>query len=60
MKFLFYYFERMSGMSINNHKSEVFLLGYDREEQERIANMFHSRLGEFPMVYLVCPLGSID
>jgi hypothetical protein len=45
MKFLFYYFDSMSGMSINNHKSEVFLLGYDREEQERIANMFHSRLG---------------
>jgi hypothetical protein len=41
----------MSGMSINNDKSEVFLLGYDREEQERIPNMFHSRLGEFPMVY---------
>jgi hypothetical protein len=36
MKFLQYFFEAMSGMSINYHKSEVFIMGGDMMEQERI------------------------
>jgi hypothetical protein len=32
MKFLLYGFESMSGMKINYHKSEVFVLGCDVEE----------------------------
>jgi hypothetical protein len=36
MKFLQYCFEAMSGMSINYHKSEVFIMGGDMMEQERV------------------------
>ena len=57
LKFLLYCFESMSGMKINFHKSEVFVLGVGKDEQERIANMFNCKLGELPMNYLGLPIG---
>jgi hypothetical protein len=44
MKFLLYCFESMSGMKINYHKSEVFVMGCDVEEQQRLANLFNCKL----------------
>jgi hypothetical protein len=57
IKFLLYYFESMSGMMINYYKSEVFVIGCEVEEQERIANTFNCKLGHLPMVYLDMPIG---
>jgi hypothetical protein len=37
-KFLFYCFENMSGLKINFHRSEVMMVGYQKEESARIAN----------------------
>lgn len=37
--FLLYCFEWMSGLKINYHKSEVYVLGADNEEANRIANI---------------------
>jgi hypothetical protein len=36
-KFLLYCFEELSGMKINYHKSEVFTVGLELEERERVA-----------------------
>jgi hypothetical protein len=49
--------ESMSGMKINYHKSEVFVMGCDVEEQQRVANLFNYKLGVLPMVYLGVPIG---
>jgi hypothetical protein len=57
MKFLLYCFDSMSGMKINYHKSKVFVLGCDVEEQQRVANLFNCKLGALPMVYLGVPIG---
>lgn len=52
MKFLLYCFEKMFGLKINYQKSEIFVMGCDREEQERVANKFNCKLGKLPMMYL--------
>jgi hypothetical protein len=40
LKFLLHCFKSMSGMKINYHKSEVFVLGRELAEQERVANLY--------------------
>ena len=52
IKFLLYCFEQMSGMKINYHKSEVIVLGVEKDEQQRIANLFNCKLGSLPITYL--------
>jgi hypothetical protein len=56
-KFMLYCFENMYGMKINYHKSEVFVLGCDVEEQKRVSRMLYCKLGHLPMVYLGMPIG---
>ena len=56
LKFLLLCFEDMSGLKINFHKSEVFVLEEPLQEQQRIANMFNCKLGEFPFLYLGLPI----
>jgi hypothetical protein len=51
-KFLLYYFENMSGLKINYHKSEVMVLGVPVEESARIARMLNCKEGALPMKYL--------
>jgi hypothetical protein len=51
-KFLLYCFEDMSGLKINNEKSEVFVMGGSNEEQKRVAEMFNCNSGHLPMKYL--------
>jgi hypothetical protein len=46
-KFLLYYFENMSGLKINYHKSEVMVLGVPVEESARIARMLNCKEGGF-------------
>jgi hypothetical protein len=50
--FLLYCFENMSGLRINYQKSEVFVIGADLEEQERVADIFNCNVGTFPLKYL--------
>jgi len=56
MKFLLYYFEWMSGLKINYHKSEVIAFGVSSEEQNRIANMLNCKVGSLPMTYMGLPI----
>lgn len=57
MKFHLYCFENMSGMKINYHKSEVYVLEVDTGEQERVSNLFNRKLGQLYMLYLGVPIG---
>jgi hypothetical protein len=52
LKFILYCFEKMSGLKVNFHKSEVIVLGVSKEESTRIANCFNYKEGELPMKYL--------
>ena len=51
IKFLLYYFEWMSGLKINYHKSEVLVFGVSKEGQDRTANMLNYQVGTLPMTY---------
>jgi hypothetical protein len=55
LKFLLMFFEDMSGLKINYHKSEVIVVGQCEEEQTRIANLFNCKCGAFPFMYLGYP-----
>jgi hypothetical protein len=56
LKFLLMCFEDMSGLKINYHKSEVFVLGHRFEERTSIANKLNCKLGTFPFIYLGLPI----
>lgn len=56
LKFLMFCFEEMSGMKINYQKSEAYVLGVDKEEEIRIANMFNCKVGTMPFTYLGLPM----
>jgi hypothetical protein len=55
-KFLLLCFEAMSGLKINFDKSEVVVLGYPPEVQQRIADNLNCRLATFPVNYLGVPV----
>lgn len=57
LKFLLYCFEWMSGLKVNYHKSEVFVVGVKREETVRIANIFNCKLGKLSLTYLGIEIG---
>lgn len=56
LKFLLLCFEAMSGLKINDNKSEVLVVGCPPMEQKRIANFLNCGLGSFPIKYLGIPL----
>jgi mannosylglycoprotein endo-beta-mannosidase len=56
LKFLLLCFEAMSGLKINFDKSEVVVMGYDPEEQQRIVDSLNCRLASFPVNYLGMPI----
>lgn len=56
LKFLLFCFEEMSGMKINYQKSEVYVLGVDKAEEIRIANMLNCKVGTMPFTYLGLPM----
>jgi hypothetical protein len=45
LKLILYCFEWFSGLKINFHKSEVFVLGVPQEQKEALANMLNCKLG---------------
>jgi len=56
LKFLLYCYEELSGMKINYSKSEVFTIGMNESESQRVAQVFNYKLGVFPMKYLGLPI----
>ena len=48
LKFLLLCFEDMSGLKINFHKSETYVLDQPLHEQRRITNMLNCKLGLSP------------
>jgi hypothetical protein len=52
LKFLLLSFEVMFGLEINFDKSDVMVMGYNPEEQNRIADNLHCRLLSLSINYL--------
>ena len=50
------WYEQVSGMRINSHKSELVPLNLDQNEAHRLAHIFSCPLGSFPINYLGVPL----
>lgn len=57
MKFLLYCFEWMSGLKINYHKSEIFVVGVNKVEAQNVAKKLDCKLGQFPLTYLGISIG---
>ena len=57
LKFLLYCFEWMLGLKINYHKSEVYVLGVEKEVAISVANMLNCKSGQLPMTYLGIDIG---
>lgn len=56
LKLILYYFEWLTGLKINFHKSEVLVFGFPQSEKERLANMLNYAFEELPMKYLGIPI----
>jgi len=56
LKLILYSFEWLSGLTINFHKSDIFVFGVDQSEQEKLADMLNCKLGSWPMRYLGIPI----
>ncbi len=52
MKLLLTAFEKLSGLNINFHKSELFCFGQLKECYEHYSNIFGCKIGEFHVRYL--------
>jgi hypothetical protein len=42
----------MSGLKVNNQKSDVIVVGGSEDEQNEVAKMFNCNTGALPMKYL--------
>jgi hypothetical protein len=49
-------FERLSGLKINFHKSELLCFGETRDKTEEFVHLFGCKEGEFPFRYLGIPM----
>jgi hypothetical protein len=49
-------FEKLSGLKINFHKSELFCFGDARDKTEEYVQLFGCKEGEFPFRYLGIPM----
>jgi hypothetical protein len=59
MKFILYYFEWLSELKINYHKSEAYVFGMEETAKDRIANMLNCQLGNLPIKYLGIPISDV-
>ena len=46
----------MSGIRVSYNKNEVFVVGMNQEEREKVANAFNCQVGSFLMKYLGLPV----
>lgn len=51
-------YEAMSGMKINFDKSEVYTVGLEDSDQQRVVEILNCKLCSFPMIYLGMPVSS--
>jgi hypothetical protein len=56
LKLILYSFETMSGMKINYHKSEVFVIEEEEQIHVEIAERLNCMLGQFSLTYLGIPI----
>jgi hypothetical protein len=56
LKWIMIFFEKISGMRINYHKSDLIPINLDEEETQAYAKTFCCKIGKFPFVYLGVPL----
>ena len=56
LKCVLMWYEQISGMGINFHKSELVPLNLEHNEAHRLAHIFSYPLGSFPINYLGVPL----
>jgi len=50
------WFEQLSGMRVNFHKSEILTMNLEEEESKEICSIFNCPAGSFPLKYLGAPL----
>ncbi len=56
LKLILSVFEKLSGLKINFHKSELFCFGQAKECYEHYSDIFGCKLGTFPFKYLGIPM----
>jgi hypothetical protein len=56
LKWVMIYFEKLLGMRINYHKSELIPINLEEEETHDYAKIFYYKIGKFPFIYLGVPL----
>jgi hypothetical protein len=56
MKLILRFFEELSGIKINFHKSEIFCFGKAKEEEEQYKQLFGCESGSLPFRYLRIPI----
>jgi hypothetical protein len=56
MKLILRFFEELSGLKINFHKSEIFYFGKAKEEEEQYKQLFGCESGSLPFRYLGIPI----
>ena len=56
MKLILAFFEQLSGLKINFHKSELFCFGKAKDDQEEYRRIFGCELGSLPFRYLGIPI----
>jgi hypothetical protein len=56
LKWILVYFEKISWMKINYHKSDLTSINLDEDESNLYAQIFCYKLGQFPFTYLGVPL----
>jgi hypothetical protein len=56
MKLLLCAFEKLSGLKINFHKSELFCYGEAKEMEDKYTELFGCDLGKYPFKYLGIPM----
>lgn len=56
LKLILSVFEKLSGLKINFHKSELFCFGQAKNYYDQYSNIFGCKLGAFPVKYLGIPI----
>ena len=56
MKMLLCAFEKLSGLKINFHKSEIFCFGQAKEMEQQYSQLFGCQSGKYPFRYLGIPM----
>jgi hypothetical protein len=56
LKHVIMWFEQISEMRVNFHKSEIITLNLEMEDIKKIVSIFNCPIGSFPLKYLDVPL----